>query len=196
MYQFIESICCEDGSPKLLSLHQDRLERTFSNFFPKESPLDLANIITQIPTEGRYKCRLQYNARSFRINYHPYQKNEINSLQIIHDDNINYEFKSNNREELDGLFQKREKADDIIIIRNGLVTDSYYANLVFFDGNEWWTPQDPLLKGVKREFLLGENLIKTKEIYNGDLKSFTKVSLINAMLDIEEVEVPISKLMF
>ena len=196
MYQFIESICCEGGSPKLLSLHQDRVVRTFSGFFSKDSPLDLANIITQIPTEGKYKCRLQYNDNSFAIDYQPYQTKEINSLKLIRENNIHYDFKSNNRYELDSLYQKRKEADDIIIIRKGLVTDSYYANLVFFDGNEWWTPQDPLLKGVKREFLLSENLIKSREIYEGDLKSFTKVSLINAMLDIREVEVPISKLMF
>ena len=196
MSQFIESICCEDGRPKLLDYHQNRLERTFSIFFPKDSSMDLNRIIMNIPVAGKYKCRLQYNADSFNIDYQPYQVKEINSLKIVHDDNIHYEFKSNNRGELDRLFHNRKEADDIIIIRNGQVTDSYYANLVFYDGRDWWTPQSPLLKGIKREFLLNKNLVKTRKIYEGDLKSFKKASLINAMLEIGEVEIPIDKILF
>ena len=94
------------------------------------------------------------------------------------------------------MFQNRKEADDIIIIRNGQVTDSYYANLVFYDGRDWWTPQSPLLKGIKREFLLNKNHVKTRKIYEGDLKSFKKASLINAMLEIGEVEIPIDKILF
>ena len=196
MFQFIESICCEDGRPNLLGLHQDRLEKTFSKFFPKDPPFDLINIITNIPSQGKYKCHLKYSSNSYTIDFQPYRVKEISSMQIIHDDNIQYEYKASDREKLDNLFQSRKEADDIIIIKSGLVTDSYYANLVFFDGNDWWTPQDPLLKGVKREFLLRGNFVRTRKIYEGDLKSFTKASLINAMLDIGEVEIPIEKIMF
>jgi 4-amino-4-deoxychorismate lyase len=194
MSRFIESICCEDGSPKLLSLHQARLDRTFAKFFPLDSVLDLVKIITNIPFDGKHKCRLEYDARSYAIDYQPYQAKVINSIQIIHDNNLDYEYKSTNRSSLDLLYQKRKEADDIIIIRNGFVTDSYYANLAFFDGNDWWTPRNPLLKGVKREFLLANHQIKTKEIYERDLSSFSKVSIINAMLDIGEMEIPVKKL--
>lgn len=195
MYRFIESICCEYGIPKLLSLHQARLDRTFAKFFPTDSPLNLVKIITKIPFDGKYKCRLEYGANSYAIDYQPYQAKVVNSMQIIHDDDLDYEYKSTNRSSLDLLYQKRKDADDVIIVRNGLVTDSYYANLAFFDGNDWWTPRNPLLEGVKRKFLLDSNQIKTKEIYERDLDSFIKVSLVNAMLDIGEVEIPTNKLM-
>ena len=143
MFQFIESICCEKGRPNLLGLHQERLKRTFSKFFPKDSPFDLINIITNIPSQGKYKCRLTYNANSYKINFQPYRAKEIRSMQIIHNDKIQYEYKASDRKKLDSLFQSRKEADDIIIIKSGLVTDSYYANLIFFDDKKWWTPQDP-----------------------------------------------------
>ena len=195
MYRFIESISCEGGIPKLLSLHQARLDRTYAKFFPMDLPLDLVKIITNIPFEGKYKCRLEYDANTYAIDYQPYKAKVINSMQLIHNNNLNYEYKSTNRTSLDLLYQKRKEADDIIIIRNGLVTDSSYANLAFFDGNNWWTPRNPLLEGVKREFLLDSHQIKTKEIDENDLSSFSKVSLINAMLDIGEIEIPLTKLM-
>jgi len=194
MYQFIESICCLEGEAKLLRQHQARVDSTFANFFPQNSPLDLNSTVQNIPSKGKYKCRLLYDAVSFSVEYQPYKTSDISSLQVVHDNHIDYKFKSTNRSPLDSLYEQRSEADDIIIIRNGLVTDSYYANLAFFDGTEWWTPESPLLEGIKRAFLLDKNRIKTKNIYEKDLSSFIKVSLINAMLDLGEVEIPVDRI--
>jgi 4-amino-4-deoxychorismate lyase len=48
-----------------------------------------------------------------------------------------------------------EGCDDIIIVRNGFVTDASYANLIFRKGDEWFTPATFLLAGTMRAFLLG-----------------------------------------
>jgi len=196
MCQFIESICCLDGEPKLLRQHQERVNRTFTNFFPEYSPLDLSNIIQGLPSTSKYKCRLQYGAKSHSLDYQQYHKRDIKSLQIVRNDNIDYKFKSTDRSQLDALYAQRKEADDIIIIKNGLVTDSYFANLVFFDGNEWFTPKNPLLSGVKKDFLLDRNKIMRRDIYEKDLLSFTKVSIVNAMLDLGEIEVSSESILF
>ena len=76
--------------------------------------------------------------------------------------------------------------DDIIIVKDGLITDASYANLIFWDGENWFTPNTPLLKGVQREKLLKDGLIQEKEIKPSDLASYQKVALINAMLDFKD----------
>ena len=68
------------------------------------------------------------------------------------------------RGKLNELFAKKGSCDDVIIVRNGLITDSSYANLIFFDGREWITPKVPLLEGTCRARLLASGKIKTGNI--------------------------------
>lgn len=84
--------------------------------------------------------------------------------------------------------------EELIIVKNGIITDTSYANLVFYNGKEWHTPSRPLLQGTKRQKLIDEGKIKEREIRVHDLKKFTKCSLINAMLDIGEIELPVNKI--
>lgn len=189
MCRFIESICCLEGKAQLIDLHQERVNRTFLEFFPQYTPIKLSDIVQNIPAKGKCKCRVEYGFRLHSIEFIFYQTPSIHSLQIVQSDSIEYEYKSTKREELDRVFEQRGLADDIIIVKNGRVTDSYFANLVFFDGKKWWTPDRPLLQGIKRQSLINRGLLKTKKIFKKDLSTFQKVSLINSMLDIGEVEV-------
>ena len=79
-------------------------------------------------------------------------------------------------------------------MKNNLVTDSYYANLAFYDGSNWLTPKSYLLPGVKRQYLLEMGLISEIEISLVDIQSFQKISLINAMLNLGEIEIPVSSI--
>ncbi|MEO0570500.1 MAG: aminotransferase class IV, partial [Bacteroidota bacterium] len=73
--------------------------------------------------------------------------------------------------------------DDILIVRKGWLTDSYYANIIFWDGTGWYTPSTYLLNGTKRSQLLQGGIIQEAPIQLKDLKSFKGFQLINAMLD-------------
>jgi 4-amino-4-deoxychorismate lyase len=84
----------------------------------------------------------------------------------------------------------RGDCDEIILVKNGLITDTSYSNLAFFDGVQWYTPEHPLLNGVRRQALLKQKRVREKRITPDELGSFVKLSLINAMLDLGEVEVP------
>jgi len=193
MCQFIESICCIDGDALNLHLHQDRINRAFLFHFQKK-PFALSQVLTDIPSHGKFKCRIIYDSEKTIIEYQPYIKRDIKSLQLIEADDFDYSYKFYNRIALERLFEKRGNADDIIIIRQGLITDSYYANLAFYDGDKWYTPTLPLLKGTKREQYLQDNILVEKDILPVDIYQYKKVSLINAMLNLSEVEIDISSI--
>lgn len=195
MYRFIESICCKNGRPQLLKLHQQRLKRTFQTYFSDSMPHDLRHIFEHVPSDTKYKCRVEYDASNIDIDFIPYINPRVNSLQVIVDDEINYDFKSADRSGLTDLFNRRKEADDIMIIKNGRITDSYFANLAFYDGIDWWTPKFPLLNGVKRQNLLDTGSIKEKDVFVDELGDFQTISLINAMNDLGDLTVSTSDVM-
>ena len=81
---------------------------------------------------------------------------------------------------------KKENCDDVFIIKDGMVTDTSYCNIVFDTGNKLITPSTPLLKGVKRQQLLNEKIIEEQEIKQTDIKLFSKAFLINSMFDLDD----------
>jgi 4-amino-4-deoxychorismate lyase len=77
---------------------------------------------------------------------------------------------------------------DILLVKNDLITDTSFSNIILWDGNAWYTPSVPLLKGTKREFYLDKKIIHLRDIRLNELHYFKKIRLINAMLDIGEGE--------
>lgn len=179
---FLETIKAFNGEISHLSYHQARYESVLKHF-GEEVVQDLGDFITP-PQNGLYRCRLVYDTNCFiETSYHPYQKKEINLLKIVHDDTIEYAMKYANRERLDALFAQRGDADDVLIIKNGFVTDTTIANIAFFDGKRWLTPALPLLQGTTRQRLLDEAKIVEEEIRIQDVARFKQVALMNAMVD-------------
>jgi 4-amino-4-deoxychorismate lyase len=72
------------------------------------------------------------------------------------------------------------------MVKNGLVSDTSYCNILFYDGAEWLTPEVPLLAGTQRQHLLDLGKIKTEKITPNDLHNYHKFMLINAMLEFDE----------
>ena len=100
---------------------------------------------------------------------------------------ISYALKFVDRTEIYELIKKRGIADDILIIKDDLITDSSKANVMLFDGNEWFTPEQPLLPGTMRAQLLEEGKIKAKPIYKTDLAQYQKIMLVSAMNPFDEL---------
>jgi len=172
-----------------LDYHSYRFNHTREYLF-NQDPVDLKDIIS-IPPEidnGLYKCRIIYAQKIEKIEFIPYKKRKINSLRFIENDEIDYEYKYLNKECLEKMFLQKGKADDILIIKNKLLTDTSFSNIALFDGIKWFTPTLPLLKGTKIQSLLDRKEIFEDEIKISELKLFKKVALINAMLDIGEIE--------
>ncbi len=58
--------------------------------------------------------------------------------------------------------------------------------MVLQKGDELYTPHNPILNGTKRQKLLQEGSISEKIIKIESLKEYSRIYLINTMLDIED----------
>lgn len=191
MYPLFESIKLKDGFIHYLEYHQQRMNYSQKELFPQATPIDLAKELSAIEMNplGTFKIRVLYGSKIERIEIDPYILRSIKSLQVVYDDDIDYHLKFADRQSLNGLYARRGACGDIIIVKDGYVTDSYYANLLFFDGQRWITSQSPLLKGTKRQYLLDNGLIFEEEIQAIDIPKFQKVGIINAMIDLDEMPI-------
>ncbi|MEO9483495.1 MAG: aminotransferase class IV [Ekhidna sp.] len=196
--RFIESILFRDGSYHNLSLHQERIDRTFSRYAPHTDVHHLMRILPDLKMSGVYKVRMIYEASAedakFDLEFAEYFPRKIKTLEIVKSKPIDYALKYEDRGEINNLLET-SRADDIIISVNDGLTDGSYFNLAFWDGSAWFTPKNPLLKGVRRTQLIQEGKLKEREILVSDLRLFEKVSLINAMLDLGELEIPSSAIL-
>ncbi|HHF3814093.1 TPA: aminotransferase class IV [Haemophilus influenzae] len=89
--------------------------------------------------------------------------------------------KYSDRSLINTLFAQRGACDEIMIIKNGKVTDCSIGNLIFRQGKKWYTPDTPLLLGTQREKLLQEGKIQERTIFLEDIVNFDEIKIINAM---------------
>ncbi|MBV6647368.1 MAG: aminotransferase class IV [Cyclobacteriaceae bacterium] len=195
MSRFIETICFEDGHYPLLRYHQRRIDHAFIKHFPKATPLDLLAALPSPKGKGKLKVRVVYDAEYTNVETSAPQPRLIRSVQVLYSNQINYFHKYEDRSQLQELFSQRGSADEILIIKNGFVTDSFYANVIFWDGSKWWTPKTYLLPGTQRSFLIDQGIIHTRDIRLVDLQHFKKLCLINALSGIGEMEIPIENVL-
>ena len=188
MSLLFETIRVCEGIPMHLGWHNLRVDRSRKEFWDRPEPVDLSLLI-KIPTgfrTGLVACRVNYGKEIGEITFTRYLKKEVQTLQLVDSGGIDYHVKYTDRSGLDLLMSKRGKCDDIIIVADGLLTDSSFSNLIFFNGTDWITPEKPLLAGVTRDRLLAEGRIKTGSIRIGDLDQYAGCKLINAMRYPEE----------
>lgn len=197
MSLLVESLKLKNGVVQNLGYHQARLNRAMNELLPDVEKIDLAKaiIVPENCVSGVFKVRVLYEDSIEKIEIEPYAFRTIHSLKVVRHESVDYHLKYTDRQILQQLFAQRENCDDIIIVKNGFATDSFAANLLFFDGETWFTPTTPLLKGTKRQLLLDRGIISEKEIRDEDISGFQKVGLINAMIDFEEMPiVPVEKI--
>lgn len=188
MYLF-ETIKCRDGILSNLEFHNERFNKTRKELFGIADEMNLKSWI-KIPENcktGLFRCRVVFANDIEKIEFLPHQIRNISSLKLVEDNLIDYHLKYANREALQNLFEKREDCDDILIVKNGCITDSFTANVIFSDGKKWWTPDTPLLQGTQRARLIREKKISECRITVDDLQKFRIAGLINAMQDWDEM---------
>lgn len=185
MCRLIESLKIQNGKLLNAGYHNERMNAARSALFDCKDKLQLEEVITGENTSGVVKCRVIYDKDIRDIQYVPYAFPVIHSLKIITDNTIQYDYKYEDRKQLQSLYAQRGKADDILIIKNGRITDSYFCNVVFEKDGLYFTPSDCLLKGTKRQRLIDEGKIKERHIAVEDIKNFNRLYLINSMIDLE-----------
>lgn len=183
MKQFVETIRIENGVPRLFEEHLFRLQNTALYCFGTKLHLSQQMLAAPIEMKGNViKCRVVYSDKIDGIEFEPYQKRNIRSLKLVYDNDIDYRYKSTDRDPLNRLLAQRGDADEIIIVKNGFVTDSSFSNLLFENKDGLFTPDSFLLNGVQRQSLLKLGLVRELSIREEDIANFTQIHLINAML--------------
>jgi len=193
----IESIKVYENRLCNLPYHKARIAASLRALYDCDLQIDFETIQQDINklSEELYKLRIVYNNSYFEYEFIPYTFKAINSLKLVNGDHVNYSFKFEDRSALKKLFAEKGKADDILIVKSGLVTDSYYCNVAFLKNGNWYTPYLPLLHGTKRKQLLDNKIIIEETITKEDIVSFEKIRLFNAMIEFGEIEMLISNIL-
>jgi 4-amino-4-deoxychorismate lyase len=157
--------------------------------------LQLSEAIT-VPDEfrtGIARCRVIYGPSIVSVEFSSYNRAQVYTLKLVVADDLEYDHKYLDRTCLTSLIEK-EHADDVLIVKNGFITDTSYSNIAFTDGRNWFTPDTPLLKGTMREMLLRKGILKTERINTDKLMRYTQFRLINSMLEFDSPLLPVNNI--
>jgi 4-amino-4-deoxychorismate lyase len=192
MCQLFETIKIIGGKTQNLYLHDERMNRSRHILFGTYDKLKLSDYIS-VPDNaknGIVRCRVTYCKSIISTEFSLYSPAKTMMLKLVDAGALVYDHKYCDRGPLMALIDKNT-ADDILIFRNGCITDASYANIVFTDGRRWVTPDTPLLCGTMRELLLRKGVIKEERILANDIPRFTHFRLINAMLGADGPLLPV-----
>jgi 4-amino-4-deoxychorismate lyase len=141
----------------------------------------------------RYKVHLEYDSSGFHfLSVLPYRCRPINTLRLVEGGDIDYSYKYADRSSLNALLAERGTCDEILIVKDGLLTDTSFTNIALFDGCHWLTPRRPLLAGTHRQRLLARGIISEADIRAADIQQFFRIRLFNAMVDWGEWDLPVT----
>jgi len=183
-----ETIKISNGKIYNLDYHQNRVDRAFKEFFKSKNNLQLQKIINNYPKQGLYRAKLIYNANTvLSLKYYKYKTKSIKNFMLVEMPNINYQYKFLNRDfflELSTIYS----ADEFLITQNGFLKDTTIANIALFHTKKrlWHTPKEPLLLGTTLSRYLKNKKLQQKDIHYKDLKKYSKIAFLNAMIEWRE----------
>ena len=197
MCLLFETIHIMDGVPQHPAWHEARMSRASLELWGNEQVVNLDRIL-DIPTawlSGSVRCNIRYDTEIREITFRHCEKRMIRSLKLVRCDAIDYHLKFSDRSELESLMGLRGACDDILIVKNGFLTDTSVSNIIFSDGDRWVTPANPLLKGTCRDRLVARGKLYEQDLRPEDLVRFAGFKLINALRDPEEqMVIPVSQI--
>ena len=192
MSLLIETIRIYNGKVYNIGVHEERCNKARRVLFNCDEYIKLRMLI-KIPDnlkKGLVKCRIIYDTKVRDVLYEPYSIKDVKTVSLVNiDRDCMYEYKYLNRPILDTYKSLYPYADEIIMLKEGLVTDAFYYNIVLKIDGKLLTPKKPLLKGTMRQKLLNANRIECATLTSNDLKIADKVFLINAMTSLGKIEV-------
>lgn len=199
MYPLFESICVAEGEIQHPVWHELRFEKSYQKVFGATPDFSLFENL-EIPLScrtGLVKLRIAYGKSGKEVQFAPYEVKTIKTLKLTEIGDLDYSVKYSDRNRINLAFADRGSADDILMTKDGLITDSSYCNVVFFDGKNWFTPETPLLEGTARARLIAENKILKRPIHQSEIQNFHSFKLINAMRDFDTISAePIEGILF
>jgi len=175
------------GRAKNILYHNQRLNRSRRELYGIDEQIDLENFISP-PDEGSYRCRVVYGGDIDTIEYIPYTPRDIQKIAIV-DSDIEYRYKYADRSGLNRLIATYKNYDDILIVKDGFVTDTTIANVAFLKDGRWYTPKTPLLDGTTRQRLIDNGFLSTQDINRSDISDYDGFAIMNAMIDFKIINI-------
>jgi len=185
--KLFETIRIENGKAAHLNYHNKRLNQSRALLFGLHNPIDITTYLANPPSKGLYRAKLIYDHKEIQINYYAYKPKPIRSLKLIESD-ISYAFKALDRKHLESLREDADEYDDVLILKNGYLTDTSIANIALRQHGIWYTPAAPLLAGTTRARLLESGKLIPREIPASDIHHYDSLALMNAMIGFSILE--------
>lgn len=188
-FPLFETLCIENGQVQNLALHQQRYENSLREFYAGQ-PYDIFSIAKILQKNTALwanlqstiiRCRIDYNATQYHLQCFPYHRKTYQRFHPVICDDIDYHLKYSDRAIFNELLKQKGDCDEIIIVKQGKITDCTIGNLILRQGSQWFTPDSPLLIGTQRSKLLQERKIIEREILLSDLHLYQEIRLINAL---------------
>jgi 4-amino-4-deoxychorismate lyase len=182
----LETIRIEEGVPRHLGWHEERMNRSRRELFGEEEPLSLVEPLKGLPPAGIWRCRILYREEVERVEYLPYRERSLRRFAVA-EFGGEYAYKYAERSAFEALSRRYPEADDVILCREGLLTDTTIANIALRIGGRWLTPREPLLAGTTRARLLAEGRIVEASLPREALREAEGLALMNAMIGFREL---------
>lgn len=178
-----ETLKVKDGKILNLKYHQKRVDKT-RDFFGFKGKLELEENSFNLPQKGEFRLRIDYSKEIKSFTCKEFTCREFKEFRVLKSD-IEYDYKYANRDELDAL---KTDEKEIIIVKNGLITDTTIANIAIRVESDWLTPKTPLLKGTTRARLVDEGFLKCADLTLEDLEKAENFAIMNALIDFKIVK--------
>lgn len=201
--KLFETLAINNTKIQNLSYHNQRF--VLGQKFLGKSPICIEDClddylnknINHIKNKSFFKAKVIYDLHQIEVLFEDYVPKKINSFLMIGCDTIEYRHKYHNRTLLNHLLSQQGDCDEIIIIKQGFVSDCTIGNLLFLKNGVWYTPDTPLLKGTQRAFLLDSGCVQERRIFGNQVFDYEKIMMVNAlnpfekscMLDIDKIKV-------
>jgi 4-amino-4-deoxychorismate lyase len=183
MCLLFETIRIENSLPLNLEWHELRMRRSRKELWGMDGNFMIGNMVT-IPDEmkaGLIRCNVVYGKTIEKVVFKEYRKHPVRTLRMVDCGDLDYHLKYYDRRRIEILYSQRGNCDEILMVKEGLITDTSISNVIFFDGKHWLTPHRPLLNGTCRQRLLKEGVIHEAEIRIEDLGKYKGLKLINSL---------------
>jgi 4-amino-4-deoxychorismate lyase len=178
---FFDTMRLVGGKIQNIEAHRNRINNTIKEAYGHVPCNDILQRLF-FPKKIE-KCRVVYADDLQYVQLCQYEPRKINTLKlVVADSDLDYHLKYLDRSDLEKLYDRREDCDDVLIVKDGFITDTSFSNVVFTDGKQFVTPTTYLLPGTMRASLLASGDIIEAPISVDDIKKYTHITLINAML--------------
>lgn len=199
----LETMCLRDGRIERLAEHQKRLSASCQACFGRTPDWRWDEVLASLPQASepeRRRVRLLYTSRSWKLETFPYRLRRPDRLFVTDIGELSYAHKYADRSGLDSLRRScalrhgLEEADlswDLLLVRGDEILETGYAAVILEIDGLLWTPEHPELPSTRIAALQGVSRVRKRTLKLGDLKSATRLFLVNAMTGLEDaVAVP------